>query len=257
MKKESIKVNLSNVFLIIIIILLCFVITYLIFKNNELRNNENILQNTDIITGNTSIISENNIVNNNNNNTSNNKNNTSNNKNNTSNNKNNIISDSISNINAVDNNTNRQHNNILDSEAEKCIQNYLDLLGTFYGDTESMLTKLGIDTNNSKQLDDNLIKTNIKYSSFKEKIYDYMTERCFNSDSKFKDYFTEKDGYLCYIFRGATGAIYTLKSYTINNSKYIAQVVFEQEESKTDCTFEFELVKNNGKVVIDYCKQTK
>ena len=122
-----------------------------------------------------------------------------------------------------------------DSEIKECINNYLSLMELFYSDSESMLIEgLGFTQNeigNESLSSENIRKTKIKYSDFKNKIYTFMTEECFNSNFNntfnYSDFYKEEDGYLTVKKRGATGASYTLKSYMshIKNQEYLLKVL--------------------------------
>ena len=159
---------------------------------------------------------------------------------------------------------NTSSNTFSDTEIKNSIQRYLNLMGLFYGAPESILGNEGLgfeakdyylSATESISKTEGFLKTNIHYSKFKDEIYKYMTENCFNSN--YSEYYLNEDGYLCYKNIGATGAQYTLKNYTVNGNKYNAVVAFSQEEYIRDCEFEFEIVNNNGNVVIDYCNQTQ
>ena len=173
--------------------------------------------------------------------------------------------DNVANIASSDKNTSNtetksESKEFSDTEIRNAIQKYLDLKGLFYGDSESLIGEEGLGfkqsdyANGTKAKTDGYTKTSIKYTDFKQKIYKYMTEKCFKNE--YGNYYIEEDGMLCYKKRGASGALYTLKSYTSNSGKYITKVDFSQaEEDHSEIEFEFELVDNSTNVVVDYCKQ--
>lgn len=94
-------------------------------------------------------------------------------------------------------------------EVKESLQNYLDLAGVYEGSPFSLLVKLnllkaediknfGVDTDS-----EGFVKTNIKYSDYKEAMLNYVSESWFNE--KFTALYREKSGYLYYYNGGATG----------------------------------------------------
>ena len=145
-----------------------------------------------------------------------------------------------------------------DEEIKNAIQNYLDLVGAREGSPEGLLVKLGL-TNfgaNTEKADDNYIKTNIKYSDYKAKMLNYMTEQWF--ENNFTKLFKNVNGYLYYFDGGATGLEYEVKSVTIKGDysdlNYIANVDnIHLDDSREQLNIEFHIENNNGKCVISYC----
>lgn len=94
----------------------------------------------------------------------------------------------------ANNNSSNKEIKFSDDEIKKTLQNYLDLVGTKEGSPLGMLVKLELcsygDYDNVNRTDDNYVKTNIKYSDYKEKMLDYVTEEWFNT--KFNDSYKEK-----------------------------------------------------------------
>ncbi len=181
----------------------------------------------------------------------------------------NTISNTInSNTSEENNNTQVNDNNTAssnevkfsDDEIKKSLQNYLDLVGTREGSPIGLLVKLGLcnysDYENANRTDDNYIKTNIKYSSYKEKMLEYVTEEWFNT--KFKDGYKEKNGILYYFDGGATGMEFEVKDIALkgdySEQAYIAQVYdIHLDETKELNNVEFHIANNKGKCVISYC----
>ena len=139
-------------------------------------------------------------------------------------------------------------------------------MGLFYGAPESILGNEGLgfeakdyylSATESISKTEGFLKTNIHYSKFKDSRIFFWIFKIKWIFCNYSEYYLNEDGYLCYKNIGATGAQYTLKNYTVNGNKYNAVVAFSQEEYIRDCEFEFEIVNNNGNVVIDYCNQTQ
>ena len=157
-------------------------------------------------------------------------------------------------------NSNKEEIKFSDDEIKKSLQNYLDLVGTKDGSFFGLLVKLGLcndnDYNNANRTDDNFVKTNIKYSDYKEKMLNYVTEECFNQN--FKNGYKEKDGVLYYLDGGATGSEFEVKDITMkgNSKTYIAEVYnINLDDSRELLNLEFHIEKNNNnKCVISYCK---
>ena len=155
-------------------------------------------------------------------------------------------------------------NKFTNTQIKKSIQNYLDLLGTLTGSPEGMLVKIGLFDNgkydNAKRTDDNYINTKIKYSTYKNKMLNYVTEELFDKEFSGKNPYTVKkvDGYLYYFDGGATGEEYKVKDITIkgdySDTAYIAQVYKTYPDYSKDLkNIAFHIDSNNGKCVIDYC----
>lgn len=146
------------------------------------------------------------------------------------------------------------------NEIKTTLQNYLDLIGAKEGSPINMLVKLGLcnygDYNNVTPTDDNYIKTNIKYSTFKEKMLQYVTEECFYNN--FNTFYKDQNGILYYFDGGATGMQFEVKDISIkgdySSQAYIAQVyTINLDDSKELNNIEFHIANNNGKCVISYC----
>lgn len=152
------------------------------------------------------------------------------------------------------------NNTISNDEIKRTLQNYLDLVGIREGSPLGMLVKLGLcnysDYDNANRTDDNYVKTNIKYSDYKEKMLEYVTEEWFNT--RFKNGYKEQNGMLYYFDGGATGMEFEVKDITIKGDysaqAYIAQVYdINLDGSKELNNVEFHIANNNGKYVISYC----
>lgn len=146
-----------------------------------------------------------------------------------------------------------------DEEIKESLQNYLELVGAREASPFALLVKLGL-CNNSDATNattaDNYVKTNIKYSAYKEKMLNYVTEEWLNT--KFNNSYKEQDGMLYYLDVGATGMKFEVKDITIKGDyselAYIAQVYdVALDGSKELDNVEFHIANNNGKCVISYC----
>lgn len=149
-------------------------------------------------------------------------------------------------------------NTFSNDEIKNAIQNYLDLVGAREGSPEGLLVKLGLTSfgTNTEKADNNYIKTNIKYSDYKAKMLNYMTEQWF--ENNFTKSFKNVNGYLYYFDGGATGLEYEVKSITIKGDysdlNYIANVDnIHLDDSRDQLNIEFHIENYNGKCVISYC----
>ena len=153
-----------------------------------------------------------------------------------------------------------------DEEVKKSFQKYLDLVGAKWLESYDILIKLDLikesDAANFKQAStEGYLKTNIKYFEFKNKMLNYVTENCFENDiivfdsTEHKAYINE-DGYLCCANSGSSGGNYKVQSITkINDKQYMAKVIHTLEEGEEDINYNFGIENNNGKCVIDYCRE--
>ena len=179
----------------------------------------------------------------------------------------NTISNTINNSIKEDNSTtsnvsdkNYIDNNILFTEKQlkDTFQNYLDLIGAKEGSPSNFLKELKlISEDSSKEArKQGYMKTDVKYSKFKETLLNYVTERCYKDDINFNNSFIEEDGYLCYFNGGATGMVYKVEKVTkVSDKVYKVKGIFLQEEAGEEVNFEFGIENNNGKCIIDYCNQ--
>ena len=241
-EKKAIKISLST-FLLILAIIVIIIMGYFIYK----LNNDKELANNKVIQLNNQVSGLENTVNN----------------------LQGTISD-ISNtiIKANDSvetnlNSNTQTNTSVsktfsNDEIKNAIQNYLDLSGALAGSPEGLLVKLGL-TNfgaNTEKSDNNYIKTNIKYSEYKTKMLNHMTEQWF--ENNFTQLFKNVNGYLYYFDGGATGMTFEVKSITIKGDysdlSYIANIDnIHIDDSREQENIEFHIENYNGKCVISYC----
>ena len=144
-------------------------------------------------------------------------------------------------------------------EVKEALQNYLDLFGAYQGSPVNLLVKLNLiksadidysDKNNDK---DGYVKTNIKYSEYKQKMLNYVSESWFNE--RFTSLYKEKDGYLCYFNGGATGMEIKVESIgSFLNDKYTATVYnIGVDGDKSDTYIKKFNVEYKEKYVISYC----
>lgn len=246
-EKKTTKISLSTILLILFIITIA-VMAYFIYKLNndkqladnkvtelnkqvrELANNVNNLQGTISETSNT--INNSAITQNNN--------------------------DSKTSSNSNTQTTASEKKTFSNDEIKNAIQNYLDLVGVQQGSPEALLETLGFTDLgvNTEKTDDNYIKTNNKYSDYKTKMLDYMTEQWF--ENNFTRFFKNVNGYLYYFDGGATGLEYEVKSITLKGDysdlDYIADVdIVYDEDNREQLNMEFHIENYNGKCVISYC----
>ena len=158
------------------------------------------------------------------------------------------------------NNVSSDSNNFSNNEIKNLLQKYLDLVGRREGSPLGLLVKLDLcdysDYNNAQKTSDNYVKTNIKYSEYKEKMLNYVTEEWF--DEKFTNGYKEDDGVLYYFDGGASGMEFEVKDITKKDDysdwSYIAEVYnIHFDASKELENIEFHIADNNGKCVISYC----
>ncbi|MBQ2937757.1 MAG: hypothetical protein IJE05_02605 [Clostridia bacterium] len=239
-EKKVIKISLSTVFLVIAIILI-FIMAYYIYVEKANANKE-------IASLEANAINMQNTIND--------------------------LQGKIDNIsNTINSSTNKESNNsqsnntssnenikFSDDEIKKCLQEYLELVGIREGSPLGMLVKLGLcdysDYDNANKTDDNYVKTNIKYSDYKEKMLNYVTEEWFNTN--FENGYKQQDGLLYYFDGGASGIEFEVKDITLKGDysdlAYIAEVYnVHLDDTKELENIEFHISDNNGKCVISYC----
>ena len=156
-------------------------------------------------------------------------------------------------------------NNIEEFSSEDiklAIQNYLDLKGECDGSPEGMLIILNlIKENETKEKNDDLfVKTNVKFSTFKDIMLNYVTEEMF--EKKFARVYKNINGYLYYYDGGATGISFEVNDVYIKgdfsdniDNTYVAKthnnkLYFESWEVEY---IEFRIENSNGRCVISYC----
>ncbi len=153
-----------------------------------------------------------------------------------------------------------------EEEVRAAYQKYLDLVGAKWMESHDILIKL--DLIKEKDIFDfkeaktpGYSKTNIKYSDFKEKMLNYVTEKCFENDIIILDSvehkaYIDEDGYLCCANSGSSGGDYKVQSITkINDKQYEAKVIHLLEEGSETINYNFGIENNNGRCVINYCNQ--
>lgn len=240
-EKNATKISLSTFFLILAIIVI--IMGYFIYK----LNNDKEVANTKVTELNSQVSGLESTVNN---------------LQGTINNISNTINKSSENIETNSNNATQTNTNVSktfsNDEIKNAIQNYLDLRGALESSPEGLLVKLGLTSfeANTEKSDDNYIKTNIKYSEYKNKMLNYMTEQWF--EDNFTKLFKNVNGYLYYFDGGATGMTFEVESITIKGDysdlRYIASVYnIYIDDSKEQEDIEFHIENYNGKCVISYC----
>ncbi len=170
--------------------------------------------------------------------------------------KNNSSAETTSNSNTQNNASGKK--TFSNDEIKNAIQNYLDLVTAREGSPEGLLVKLGL-TNfgtNTEKADNNYIKTNIKYSDYKAKMLNYMTEQWF--EKNFTKHLKDVNGYLYFDDVGASGEKTEVESISIKGDysdlSYIAHVFdVHFDDSKESRNIEFHIENYNDKCVISYC----
>ncbi len=177
----------------------------------------------------------------------------------------NTTADIKSNTNSNTNTTNNigstsktEENKFSEDTIKKSIQSYLNLVGKRDGSPSGMLQELKLmkEEPDGNPDNDNYKKTNIKWSTFKSAMMNYMTEEWFNSNGT--QGLKEVNGIVYYFDGGSTGTEYEVESITIkgdySDAEYIAKVNnIALDGSKESEDIEFGVTNQNGKCVISYC----
>ena len=114
---------------------------------------------------------------------------------------------------------------------KESIQSYLNIVGKREGSPIGMLQELKLieEEPEGNPDNDNYKKTNIKWSTFKDTMMNYMTEDWFKSNGT--KGFKEVNGILYYFDGGATSIEYEVESITIkgdySDTEYIAKVIYK------------------------------
>ena len=145
-----------------------------------------------------------------------------------------------------------------EKEIKDAIQNYLDIVGALEGSPIGLLTKLNMGryTAGRENEGDNYLKTDIKYSEYKAKMLNYMTEEWF--ENNYTELLKNEDGYVSIFDGGATGMVFEVKDITLkgdySDSSYIADIdIVNLDDSREQDNIEFHIENYNGKCVISYC----
>ena len=240
-KKESIKVSLSTLFLVIAIIII-FIMGYFLYKlyddKVEETNKATDLQKQ--------VVNLNETIND-------------------LQGKLNSINDTI-NINTNTSKTSETTNNnvaFTEEEVKKAINNYLEL--DAHASCGALLTKLTengqINFDQSKyniNTSTGEITTNVKFSDYKKAMLNYVTEAEFERNWTSKQCFNENaNGYLTTMQGGGGFRIYTIKSISKTDDTTFSvktSSVVEDGEHYEENNYTFTVKSNNGKCVIDSCK---
>lgn len=149
-----------------------------------------------------------------------------------------------------------------DADVKESLEKYLNIYGTFLGGPSSVpvALKLVQNENEFKYIENShTYETKIKYSDFKNKILEYMTEKEFENTFHFygeSEAFKNVNGNLYISAVGASGMQWHVESITkVSNESYKANITFEAlNGDKTAQNVEFKTSNNNGKCVIDEIK---
>lgn len=151
----------------------------------------------------------------------------------------------------------KNNNDFSNVEIKKCLQNYLDIYGAFRGSPEGMLVKMGLmEHNEYKDIHDNYVKTDIKYSDFKNELLKYITEDWFKECIEKATFFKDVDGVLYYSTYAASGCEFEIIDIKAkDSSSYTADIYyFVDPEYKTEETISFSVESYNGRCVISNCE---
>lgn len=136
-----------------------------------------------------------------------------------------------------------------DEQEKSAFQNYLELTEYIVNSPEKFLKKIDLKVNNiNKEAKKNgYIKTNIKYEVFKEKLLNYVTDKCYDKNFE-KSVFIEEDGFLCYLRDvGATGMDYKVASIVKNSTNSFNAIVTATPADKVEIKYEFGIENNKRK----------
>ena len=167
----------------------------------------------------------------------------------------NIKENSISTNNVTENDFTSDNILFTEKQVKHAFKKYLDLIAAREASPSSVLKELKLINEEATKAakKEGYLKTDVKFSKFKETILQYITLNCLQKDFST---FIEEDGYLCYFNGGATGIGYEVTKITkVNDKKYKADAIWSQEEARENVNFEFGIENNNGKCVIDYCNK--
>ena len=148
-----------------------------------------------------------------------------------------------------------------DIKVKEALQNYLDLAGVYEGSPSNLLVKLNLlkaeDINyvDTATDSDGFVKSNIKYSEYKEAMLNYVSESLFNE--RFTALYKEKAGYLYYHNGGGTGRKIKVESIgKYSDGLYNATVYnIGVDGDKSDTyNIKFNVETYNEKYVISYYK---
>lgn len=143
---------------------------------------------------------------------------------------------------------------------KQTLYNYLSLVTARENAPELLLVKLGLmkegEYNNQELTEDNYKKTNIKYSDYKNKMLEYVTEEWFNTN--FTNFYKEVDGYLYFFDGGASRTTFEVESVELkgdySNLIYIGHLyTIAIDGTKSTYNIEFHVQNDNGRCLITYC----
>ena len=123
-------------------------------------------------------------------------------------------------------------------QVKQAFQRYLNLVSYNTSSPSTLLFELDFINQHSNEVakKEGYLKTNVKFAQFKDTMLKYVTEKCY--DNVFANSFIDENGYLCYFDGGASGVSYEVKNVTKQvDKKYIAKVEWSQETAKEDVTF--------------------
>ena len=166
------------------------------------------------------------------------------------------VNNSTTNANQTNADT-KSNTEFTDEQVKNAFQNYLELTEYIVDSPEKFLEKIDLKVDNTKKeaKRNGYIKTNIKYVVFKEKLLNYVTDKCYDKNFE-KSVFIEEDGFLCYLRDvGATGMDYKVTSIVKNSTNSFNAIVTATPADKVEIKYEFGIENNNGKCLIDYCNE--
>ncbi len=149
-----------------------------------------------------------------------------------------------------------------EDSAKAVLQKYLYLSGIKEGSRIGLLTTgLGIvkdnDIDYSKQTNEYLVNTNIKYELFKNTMLQYVTDELFKE--KFADAYKNINGVLWVMDIGATGITYKIQDFKLVSlqngvSVYNASCLYYPPDNGQKINVKAAFKKVNGKLVVSSCE---
>ena len=166
-------------------------------------------------------------------------------------------------------------------EVKEAIDDYFRIFGSLKSSPYTMLEEIGLTVNvdRSYENQNNLTKfndTKIKFTDFKDKILNYISEEQFKS--KFENTYSEDDNTIYSNLKNVDGMLYVKETSSnglatkvvdvskIDDNKYTANVIIVDPEAIVDKAiedyintnnehiYEFTIASYNGKCVIDTCE---
>lgn len=149
--------------------------------------------------------------------------------------------------------TESKNKSFSNDEIKNAIQKCLNLESAKTNGPGTILNTLGLyKENDSKQEKEQpaeksgYIKTLIKFSDFKSKMLEFITEECYQKE--WNDLYYDENGYLCYENSGDSGIEYKVTSIEKSSDSYRANVKASSEGPDRDMIVKFKI---NEKCIIE------